>query len=260
MKFLSKTLLLSSLLVALPLTAQAEESGAVISMCAQGQETIEPDMANLSFSLVSKASDKIEAANKANKMQGEASRFVKSRDLEAKIVNQGYQTTQTYDRNNKPNGWQVSQNFVVKTKTLTDLDDMTAKLQGLGLVFEGINFSITKEKIDSLQDGLYKKAFANLQNRMDIITSGVRAKKWEVVSLDMMSNRPCNEAAVQAANVAVSQVNAAMDYGRFGYKGTEILGSGNFVDLKRDKSIAAPTFDAAEQTLQLNLWIQARIK
>ncbi len=242
------------------MAAYAKESeGAVIQMCAQGQETVAPDLANLNFSLVVKNADKTEAANKANKMQRDASTYIKSLDADAKIVNQNYQTYQTVDKNNKPNGWQVSQNFVVKTKHLTELDKMTAKTQELGMVFSGVNYSVTNEFIDSLQDSLYKKAFANLQKRMDVITDGVRAKKWEVVSLDLMSNRPCNEAALQAAQVAVKEYGGGDLYGRaekLGYSTAPVASDG----LMREAKIAAPTFDAADQTLKLNLWVSARIK
>ncbi|MGL4767781.1 MAG: SIMPL domain-containing protein [Formosimonas sp.] len=258
-----KLTVLAALIVASPLVALADEGGAVIQMCAQGQETIAPDMADLTFSLTAKSADRTEAVNKANKMQRDASAFVKSRDSDARLVNQGYQTEQTYDKNSKPNGWQVSQYFVVKTKKLTDLDDMTAKLQELGLMFTSVNFSVTSELIDSLQDRLYKKAFANLQKRMDVITDGVRARKWTVESLDLMSNRPCNEAALHAAQMAVKASDASYyalpSGGRVGIKGYEDLGSG-FAPAPVAAKIAAPTFDAADQVLKLNLWVSARIK
>lgn len=261
-----KAAVLAVTLTTLPLAALAEDNnGAVIQMCAQGQETIAPDMADLTFSLTAKAASRTAAVDKANQMQRDASDFVKSRDSAAKIVNQSYQTSQTYDKNNKPNGWQVSQNMLVKTQNLKDLDGITAKLQELGLIFSGVNFSVTNELIESMQDRLYKKAFANLQKRMDVITSGVRAKKWEVVSLDLMSNRPCNEAALQAAQVAVNNygVMLGMGYdssGRLGVKGQEDLGTGLSTAFQLEAKIAAPTFDAADQVLKLNLWVSARIK
>lgn len=259
LKSLFKTTVLAAMFSALPLAALAEDNnGAVIQMCAQGQETIAPDMADLTFSLTAKAASQTAAVDKANQMQRDASDFVKSRDSAAKIVNQSYQTSQTYDKNNKPNGWQVSQNMLVKTQSFKDLDGITAKLQELGLIFSGVNFSVTNELIDSMQDRLYKKAFANLQKRMDVITSGVRAKKWEVVSLDLMSNRPCNEAALQAAQVVVNNYSMGMDLsGRLGVKGQEELSTGSVFS---DAKIAAPTFDAADQVLKLNLWVSARIK
>ena len=68
----------------------------------------------------------------------------------------------------------------------------------------------------------------------------------------------CGQNEVNAAQVAVKEYEGDL-YGRagkLGYSTAPVASDG----LMREAKIAEPTFDAADQTLKLNLWVSARIK
>jgi hypothetical protein len=69
----------------------------------------------------------------------------------------------------------------------------------------------------------------------------------------------CGQNEINAAQVAVKEYGGGDLYGRagkLGYSTAPVASDG----LMREATIAAPTFDAADQTLKLNLWVSARIK
>ena len=68
----------------------------------------------------------------------------------------------------------------------------------------------------------------------------------------------CGQNEVNAAQVAVKAYGGGDLYGKktLGYSTAPVASDG----LMREAKIAAPTFDAADQTLKLNLWVSARIK
>jgi hypothetical protein len=69
----------------------------------------------------------------------------------------------------------------------------------------------------------------------------------------------CGQNEINAAQVTVKACGGGDLYGRaekFGYSTAPVASDG----LMREAKIAEPTFDAADQTLKLNLWVSARIK
>ena len=68
----------------------------------------------------------------------------------------------------------------------------------------------------------------------------------------------CGQNEINAAQVAVKEYGGGdlCDKKTLGYSTAPVASDG----LMREAKIVAPTFDAADQTLKLNLWVSARIK
>lgn len=111
----------------------------VFSVNAEGKVVVEPDIAKVSFSVVSRGSDPEAIAELNNKKMNEAVNYIKSQGIDPKDV----KTTQynlspvyVYDEKNGRNyisGYELTQTVLVKVRDLSKVGKILGALPGFGI-------------------------------------------------------------------------------------------------------------------------------
>ncbi len=212
-------------------------NGTIVELCAAAQTELKQNTATLQFSFESRNSDKRQAADEVNRLVDAGIKKIKAEYPSAKVITGGYNTYQYYDDKGKAQGWQATQSFSIETKNLTDVEPMTAALQTLGLSFNGVSFGLTREETERAQSQLYKTAFDDAQQRLKWMAQGMgKTGTWQIVKIDATNGNSCG------GNMAVPMMA--------GFARAKAM----------DAEVSRPSLESGTQNVQLNLWIQARIK
>ncbi|GHA67647.1 hypothetical protein GCM10009007_05400 [Formosimonas limnophila] len=216
----------------------ASVNATVVELCAAAQITLKEDTATLQFSYEAKNADKRLTADKVNSTVAEAIKAIKTDYPSAKVITGGYSTYEDYDQKGKVIGWRAMQSFSIETKRLTDVPALTAALQTLDMSFNGVNYGLTSEETKRAQSQLYKTAFDDAQQRLKWMAQGMgKNGTWQIVKIDATNGNSCG------GNMAVPMLAQVRTKG--GFEATDVV---------------QPNLDSGTQNVQLNLWIQARIK
>lgn len=221
-------------------TSNINQSGTLVELCASAQQDIMQDSANVNVSYKAENRDKRIAADEVNKKMTEAIRLVKANYPKVDISNQNYNTYQTYTPKGQSKDWTVEQSFALESKNPSEVPAMVSMLQEAGVVIGGMNTFLSPAAAKAAQQKLYSQAFEDVQMRLRSISEAMgKPNAWQITHIDMTGSRGCGGGGgmefMRAKGAMLAAAPAAMD-------------------------VAEPTVEPSKQTIQLSLWIAAKMK
>ena len=113
-------------------------------------------------------------------------------------------------------------------------------MQEAGVVIGGMNTFLSPAAAKAAQQKLYSQAFEDVQMRLRSISEAMgKPNAWQITHIDMTGSRGCGGGGgmefMRAKGAMLAAAPAAMD-------------------------VAEPTVEPSKQTIQLSLWIAAKMK
>ncbi|AXF86514.1 hypothetical protein DTO96_102269 [Ephemeroptericola cinctiostellae] len=216
------------------------QNGTLVELCASAQQDIMQDSANVNVSYKAENRDKRIAADEVNKKMTEAIRLVKANYPKVDISNQNYNTYQSYTPKGQSKDWTVEQSFLLESKNPSEVPALVSLLQESGVTINGMNTFLSPEAAKAAQQKLYSQAFDDVQMRLRSISEAMgKPNAWQITHIDMTGSRGCGGGGggmeFMRAKSMLAAAPAAMD-------------------------VAEPTVEPSKQTIQLSLWIAAKMK
>ncbi len=161
----------------------------VISVSAEGKVVVAPDIANLSFSVVSQGKDPEKLQNDNSVKINNALDFIKSEGVDSKdIKTADYNLSPNYRYDEKKgasfiDGYTLSQTVVVKIRNLDDVGKILAGLPSRGInQISGLNFGI--DDPDKFLNEARKEAFAKALAKAEAMAEQNNVKIKRVVTFN----------------------------------------------------------------------------
>jgi uncharacterized protein YggE len=188
---LSKSLILSSLLLAAGAHAQSVTSGTLVVVPAYGEVTRANDQASLVLAIEEQDKDKNAAASRVNAKMKQGTDLVKGADPTAKLKTYGYYTYPVYPEDNPPRSlagnakrlptaWRVGQYLEVKTTNLAGLQKTAAAAQKV-LQINGVQFDLSPALTKQLDDERIAATYRNLNERVASIARAMGKQPADAV-------------------------------------------------------------------------------
>lgn len=190
-----------------------------VHLSASAQTQIENDTVIATLYAQEEGSDAVQLANLANNRISQAIKLVKQHDA-IKVQTNRYNTSPVY-QNNKITGWRVRQDIRLESQDMTLISGILGDLQMI-LALQGINFTVSPELKNRIDDELIGEALKNFERRAKNITQQLRRKNYKIVEI----------------NVTTS----ANQYVRRNYEGAAMA-----------SRAAAPSIEGGEQTIQVSV-------
>lgn len=194
------TLIVGALFGIATLTAQAEtvsinQNGSLVEMCASAEKQVAHDTAVMNIEMVATERDKVQAADKVNATMAQAVRMIKQRYPAVVFENANYNTYQERDEDGQPiKKWTVRQSYTLTSKKITDITEIAAQLQGMGIQVGSMNTYLSPEGRRLVSQQLDEMAFADVKARIASVAKafGQPVSAWRVAHMNTMPNNPCN--------------------------------------------------------------------
>lgn len=132
-----------------------------------------------------------------------------------KVKTDAYSTSPIYHKSSIT-GWRVRQSISLESQDMAALSDLLGRLQST-IKLEGIGFSVSREKRQSVEDELIKEALAKFRQRADLIAGEMSHQQHRLVDLNVNTSLPRQpymargirmEAMAMSADVAAPAVEA----------------------------------------------------
>lgn len=172
---------------------------AVISVSGEGRSAITPDMAVLSFSVVSDAKTAREALDANNKSMADVLKALKDagiadRDLQTSgfAINPQYQYPDNSDGGNKPPvliGYQVANSLTIRVRDLPKLGGIIDQAVTLG-VNQGGSIFFTNDKPEAALTEARKAAVADAMEKAKVLSEAAGVSLGRVVEISENSRTP----------------------------------------------------------------------
>lgn len=182
--------------------AKAEDNApreAVISVSGEGRSAVTPDMAVLSFSVVSDAKTAREALDANNKSMTDVLKALKEagiaeRDLQTSgfAINPQYQYPDNSDGGNKPPvliGYQVANSLTIRVRDLAKLGGIIDQAVTLG-VNQGGSIFFTNDKPEAALTEARKAAVADAIEKAKVLSEAAGVSLGRVVEISENSRTP----------------------------------------------------------------------
>lgn len=182
--------------------AKAEDNApreAVISVSGEGRSAVAPDMAVLSFSVVSDAKTAREALDANNKSMTDVLKALKDagiaeRDLQTSgfAINPQYQYPDNSDGGNKPpvlTGYQVANSLTIRVRDLPKLGSIIDQAVTLG-VNQGGSIFFTNDKPEAALTEARKAAVADAMEKAKVLSQAAGVSLGRVVEISENSRAP----------------------------------------------------------------------
>lgn len=244
---LSKIILVSALLTASSAFAQST-SGTLVVVPAFGEVVHANDQAVASFTIEEQDKDKAVAASRVNQKMKQGMEIIRRADPQASLKTEGYYTYPVYaERRPLPDGsapkpqitgWRVGQNLQVKTTDLAGLPKMAAAAQKV-LALSSLNFGLAPATLRKLDDERIAATYKNLNERIASIAAAMGRNRAEA-TLDTVDFEGSGNYAGQdraASPMAMKSMR-----------------------MNESASVAEPSFEPGETTLQMNVVGKVRFK
>lgn len=183
-------------------TAKADDNApreAVISVSGEGRSAVAPDMAVLSFSVVSDAKTAREALDANNKSMTDVLKALKDagiaeRDLQTSgfAINPQYQYPDNSDGGNKPpvlTGYQVANSLTIRVRDLPKLGSIIDQAVTLG-VNQGGSIFFTNDKPEAALTEARKAAVADAMEKAKVLSQAAGVSLGRVVEISENSRAP----------------------------------------------------------------------
>ena len=168
-------LLATVLLVGLPAPAAADDDGlrlpptghTLLNLSASERMTLPQDLLGASLRVESRSADPRKVQHDINKAMTAALAVTKT-VAAVKTTTGSYQVyEQRLERNVRL--WQGQQSLQLESKDSAALLDLAGRLQGLGFVMSGMNWSLSPERAESVRDELMVKALGKLRDKAALV-------------------------------------------------------------------------------------------
>lgn len=156
----------------------------MINISAEGKVVVSPDVATLSFSVVSEGADPVKLPEDNNKKINAAIEFVKGQGVEAKdIKTADYNLSPRYEYNEKTrktfiDGYTLTQTVFIKIRDFSKTGTILAALPGLGInQISSLNFAI--DDPDKFLNEARQEAFEKARAKAEAMAmyNGVKIRK-----------------------------------------------------------------------------------
>lgn len=161
----------------------------VISVTAEGKVVVAPDVATLSFSVISEGADPEKLQNENNEKINKALEFVKTEGIEAKdIKTAGYDLSPRYGYDDKTrksfiSGYTLTQTIFIKIRDLEKVGKIVGGLPGRGInQINSLTFSI--DDPDKFLNDARKEAFEKARAKAEAMAKQNRVRIGKVVSFN----------------------------------------------------------------------------
>lgn len=179
----------------MPLSAMAQEKNildlpsghTLLNIAATEQVETEQDLliANLRIEHEDEVASKVQ--DHINKLMAAA--VSEAKKVESTEINTGYYNVHQYTQ--KPRQvkiWRGSQSLTLKSKNAEDLLELTGKLQDLGLLMNGLTYTLSNEKSQEIRDSLMEAALEKLSARADRAGKALNKNSYEFLEVNVDSN------------------------------------------------------------------------
>ena len=214
------------------------QSGTLVELCAAAQQDVMQDAANVQVSYKAENRDKRIAADDVNKKMTSVIALIKAQYPKIEITNQNYNTYQNYNQKGQSKDWIVHQSFTLESKNPTEVPSLVSMLQEAGVTINGMNSYVSPATAKAAQQKLYAQAFDDVNLRLRAMSDAMgKPNAWRIVHIDTTGARGCG------GGVSAMYARAPM-----------LAKSAEAVD------VAEPTLEISRDTIQLSLWIAAKMK
>ena len=213
------------------------QSGTLVELCASAQQEVLQDSADVRASYSVENRDKRLAANEVNQKMTEVVQRIKAQYPQIEIDTQNYNSYQQYTRKGRSEDWTVQQTFKLKSKSPSEVPSLVSMLQEAGVTINGMNAYVSPAAAKLSQQKLYAQAFDDVNLRLRAMSQGMgKANTWRITHIDATGARGCggNQMQSVAYGLAVKSADAV--------------------------EVAEPTLEIGRDTIQLSLWIAAKMK
>ncbi len=169
-----RKILLTAALLAFPLSpAMADnddpviilpEGQAIMSISATERREVEQDLLVATLSYKAEDRDARKVQNEINEKMREAVDKAK-KEKNVKVNTGSYQVYERTNSRTNTKKWHGSQSLTLKSKEAEDILDLVGELQGMGLVSNGLSYTLSPETSVEIQDSLMEDALKQLQER-----------------------------------------------------------------------------------------------
>ncbi len=222
-------------------TVNINQNGSLVEMCASAEKQITHDTAVISIDFAAHERDKKQAADSVNRNMAQAVQMIKAQYPSMVFENPSYSTYQEHDEQGQLiNRWTVQQAYTLSSKRLTDVSELAAKLQGMGINVSSMSTYLSPEGRRQAAQQLDEMAFADVKSRIASVAKafGQPVSAWRVAHMNTMPNNPCN-----------------------GYSGRVYAASAPMMKAERaSDSVAQPELVEGRETMNVSFYIALRAK
>lgn len=156
-------------------------------------------------------------AGRVNRRMNEALGLAKD-SAELMVSSGAYQTQPVYDRS-KIVRWRASQDLVIEGASIEQVAERVGRLQAMGLLLRGIQFSVSPETKKRMDDELIVEALSTFRERAGLIARGLGRRGWNLMSLainepGMPGPVPYLQRGAMAMEAADAAVAPALESGK----------------------------------------------
>ncbi|MFC5474413.1 SIMPL domain-containing protein [Paraherbaspirillum soli] len=249
----SRKLMLSSLLAAISLTAQAQTSvptsGTLAVVPAYGEVKHANDQAHITFAVEEQDKDKSAAASRVNLKMKQGTDILKRQDPQAILQTRGYYTYPVYSEDQpqprgnsnklrQPIGWRVGQYLDATTTNLNNLPKTVASVQNV-LGLNGLHFGLSDATSKKLDDQRIAATYQNLTERIASIAHAMGRNVSDAV-LDTVDFEGSGNYAQESAPAAKGMMMRAA--------------------AMNEAAVEEPSFEPGETTLSMRVVGKVRFK
>ena len=184
-------LLAAVLLIGPPAPAAADDDGlrlpptghTLLNLSASERMPLPQDLLGASLRVESRSADPRKVQDDINKAMTAALALTKT-VAAVKTTTGSYQVyEQRLERNVRL--WQGQQSLQLESKDSAALLDLAGRLQGLGFVMSGMNWSLSPERAESVRDELMVKALGKLRDKAALVARTLGKSGYELTDINL---------------------------------------------------------------------------
>ena len=181
----------AGVLAALPAPLAAQEDGlrlpptghTLLNLSASERMTLPQDLLSVALRVESRSADPRKVQDDINKAMTAALALTKPVTA-VKTATGSYQVyEQRLERNVR--AWQGQQSLQLESKDSAALLDLAGRLQGLGFVMSGMNWSLSPERAESVRDELMVKALGKLRAKAALVARTLGKSGYELTDINL---------------------------------------------------------------------------
>lgn len=162
----------------------------IVSLNETVSQNIERDMMEVRLMIQEEDTDPARLANTVTQKTNQVlAKIKKNGDFNATLTDRNsYQTNRQNPSNNKKTDyfWQEQVTISIKSKNFAELNKLVASVQNVARL-QGVTFSVSKEKLKSVEEGLTKEAIEQFRKRATMISKALGGSGYKIVDMNVGS-------------------------------------------------------------------------